>query len=269
MNCPRTNSFKNSRKLNVSIVRSAHNVKQAIDLVPVKRTLWESQNRGQRNRARNSRAWTQSWTRPEPQKKTCNGVYNFMRALPAIVAYSQRRRHGLDIIEPRDDLDYAANFLWIAVPGEEPDGVVVGISNQSMILYASTDLMHLGLLRALLVAPSQIYSAVVGAMVLLKGHDMARNQQMPIFDTNWFTDRMLNNGSIKHSRKTQNYGLRAPCRTQERDSRVPHNESGAEISRNTHRVPTSSNCTKSSKVSFTKCKGLFPNLDYPSGPRIA
>src|SRR3954469_23971545 len=32
-------------------------------------------------------------------------------ALPAIVAYGQRRRRGLDVVEPRDDLDYAANFL--------------------------------------------------------------------------------------------------------------------------------------------------------------
>jgi citrate synthase len=32
--------------------------------------------------------------------------------LPAIVAYGQRRRRGLDLVAARDDLDYAANFLW-------------------------------------------------------------------------------------------------------------------------------------------------------------
>jgi len=32
--------------------------------------------------------------------------------LPAIVAYDQRRRRGLDVVAPRDDFDYSKNFLW-------------------------------------------------------------------------------------------------------------------------------------------------------------
>ncbi len=38
--------------------------------------------------------------------------------LPAVVAYGQRRRRGQELIDPRDDLDYAANFLWMTF-GEE------------------------------------------------------------------------------------------------------------------------------------------------------
>lgn len=34
-------------------------------------------------------------------------------AFPAVVAYDQRRRRGLDVVEPRDDLDYSQNFLWM------------------------------------------------------------------------------------------------------------------------------------------------------------
>ncbi len=56
-------------------------------------------------------------------------------ALPAIVAYGQRRRRGQLPIPPRDDLDYAANFLWMTF-GEEADAVVVDAFNRSMILYA-------------------------------------------------------------------------------------------------------------------------------------
>ncbi len=40
--------------------------------------------------------------------------------LPAMVAYDQRRRHGLGILDPREDLDYSQNFLWMTF-GEEPD----------------------------------------------------------------------------------------------------------------------------------------------------
>ncbi|MDQ1556066.1 MAG: 2-methylcitrate synthase, partial [Actinomycetota bacterium] len=55
--------------------------------------------------------------------------------LPAIVAYDQRRRHGEDLVEPRDDLGYSANFLHMAF-GEVPDLVVVNAFDVSMILYA-------------------------------------------------------------------------------------------------------------------------------------
>lgn len=56
-------------------------------------------------------------------------------AMPAIVAYDQRRRRGQDPVEPRDDLGYSANFLWMTF-GEEPAAEVVDAFNVSMILYA-------------------------------------------------------------------------------------------------------------------------------------
>ena len=56
-------------------------------------------------------------------------------ALPAIVAYDQRRRRGEHLIEPRDDLGYSANFLHMTF-GEVPNLVVVSAFDVSMILYA-------------------------------------------------------------------------------------------------------------------------------------
>ena len=44
--------------------------------------------------------------------------------LPAIVAYTQRRLRGEDLIEPRDDLAYSANFLFMTF-GELPELPVV------------------------------------------------------------------------------------------------------------------------------------------------
>ena len=59
-------------------------------------------------------------------------------AMPAVVSYDQRRRHAdgnIEPVEPRDDLGYSANFLWMAF-GEEPVQEVVEAFNVSMILYA-------------------------------------------------------------------------------------------------------------------------------------
>ncbi|MFX7090802.1 citrate/2-methylcitrate synthase, partial [Acinetobacter baumannii] len=55
--------------------------------------------------------------------------------IPAIVAYDQRRRRGEAIVEPRADLDYSRNFLWMTF-GEEADEVVARAFAVSMVLYA-------------------------------------------------------------------------------------------------------------------------------------
>ncbi|MFJ6419336.1 citrate/2-methylcitrate synthase, partial [Paeniglutamicibacter sp. NPDC091659] len=56
-------------------------------------------------------------------------------AFPAVVAYDQRRRRGLDVVEPREDLDYSQNFLWMTF-GEEAAPDVVDAFRVSMVLYA-------------------------------------------------------------------------------------------------------------------------------------
>src|SRR5690606_41016272 len=55
--------------------------------------------------------------------------------LPAVVAYDQRRRWGKELVEPREDLGYAENFLHMTF-GEVPEKVVVDAFRVSLILYA-------------------------------------------------------------------------------------------------------------------------------------
>src|SRR5699024_5470756 len=56
-------------------------------------------------------------------------------AFPAVVAYDQRRRRDLDIVVPREDLDYSQNFLWMTFREEYPPEVVDAF-RVSMVLYA-------------------------------------------------------------------------------------------------------------------------------------
>src|SRR5918998_508809 len=58
-----------------------------------------------------------------PEENLARSVRLFA-ALPAVVAYGQRRRHGQGIVAPRDDLDYAANFLWMTFATEAEPAVV-------------------------------------------------------------------------------------------------------------------------------------------------
>ena len=47
-----------------------------------------------------------------PARRTSTRRSACSRSCPSIVAYDQRRRRELELVEPRDDLGYSANFLW-------------------------------------------------------------------------------------------------------------------------------------------------------------
>src|SRR5699024_9117596 len=110
-------------------------------------------------------------------------VYLFAQ-LPTVVAAVQRRRRGLDPIPPRDDLDYARNFLWMTF-GEDPDPVVVDAFNRSMILYAEHSFnASTFTARVITSTTADLYSAVTGAIGALKGplHGGANEEVMYLFD---------------------------------------------------------------------------------------
>lgn len=62
-------------------------------------------------------------------------VLRLFAALPSLVAFEQRRRRGLDAVRPRDDLGYAANFLYMTF-GKVPEPQVVAAFERSLILHA-------------------------------------------------------------------------------------------------------------------------------------
>ncbi len=90
-------------------------------------------------------------------------------AMPAVVAYDQRRRRGQEPVEPRDDLGYSANFLWMSF-GEEAVPEVVEAFNVSMILYAEHSFNASTFTgRVITSTLSDLHSAVTGAIAALKG----------------------------------------------------------------------------------------------------
>ena len=55
--------------------------------------------------------------------------------IPTIVAAFTRLRDGDDPVAPRDDLDHAANFLYM-LNDEEPDDVLADVFDQALVLHA-------------------------------------------------------------------------------------------------------------------------------------
>jgi len=70
----------------------------------------------------------------DPRLNYESGV-RLVAKLPTIVAANHRLRNGDDPLTPRDDLDHAANFLYM-LTGEEPDPFAAKIFDVCLILHA-------------------------------------------------------------------------------------------------------------------------------------
>lgn len=201
-----------------------------------------------------------------PEENLARSVRLFA-ALPAIVAYGQRRRRGQEIIAPRDDLDYAANFLWMTF-GEEADDVVVDAFNRSMILYAEHSFnASTFTARVITSTLSDLYSAVVGAVGALKGplHGGANEAVLHVFDEIGDADNVVPwlEAALAEKRKIMGFGHRVYKRG---DSRVPTMKAALDTLIAHYDRPDVEALYATLESEFVARKGIYPNLDYPSGP---
>ncbi|MFY9714383.1 MAG: bifunctional 2-methylcitrate synthase/citrate synthase [Microbacterium sp.] len=188
-------------------------------------------------------------------------------ALPAIVAYGQRRRRGEEPIAPRDDLDYSANFLWMTF-GEMPDPVVVDAFNRSMILYAEHSFnASTFTARVITSTLSDLYSAVVGAIGALKGplHGGANEAVLHIFDEIGTAENVgpWLDEALAEKRKIMGFGHRV---YKSGDSRVPTMKAALDTLVDHYGRTEVADLYAAFEREFVARKGIYPNLDYPSGP---
>ncbi len=191
--------------------------------------------------------------------------------LPAVIAWDQRRRHGLEPVEPDDSLDYSSNFLWMAF-GERPDPVVVDAFRVSMVLYAEHSFnASTFTARVITSTLSDLYSAVTGAVGALKGplHGGANEAVLHTFDeiglgpgaperaAAWLDD------ALAQKRKVMGFGHRV---YKHGDSRVPTMRAALERLVDHYDRPDILELYTALEQAMAERKGILPNLDYPSGP---
>ncbi|CAH0181972.1 bifunctional 2-methylcitrate synthase/citrate synthase [Microbacterium sp. Bi128] len=187
--------------------------------------------------------------------------------IPAMVAYDQRRRRGQELVEPRSDLDYSRNFLWMTF-GEEPDEVVARAFTVSMILYAEHSFnASTFTARVITSTTADLYSAVVGAIGALKGalHGGANEAVMHVFDEigtaenvgPWLDD------ALAAKRKIMGFGHRV---YKKGDSRVPTMKAALDTLVDHYDARDLAELYDALESKFVGRKGIYPNLDYPSGP---
>ncbi|VXB10326.1 2-methylcitrate synthase [Arthrobacter sp. 9AX] len=197
-------------------------------------------------------------------------------AMPAVVAYDQRRRHGQGVIEPRDDLGYSANFLWMTF-GEEQVPEVVEAFNVSMILYAEHSFnASTFTARVITSTLSDLHSAVTGAIGALKGalHGGANEAVMHTFDEigirpqesldeaaarakEWMEN------ALAQKKKVMGFGHRV---YKHGDSRVPTMKAALDKMIAHYGRPELLGLYNGLETAMDEAKGIKPNLDYPAGP---
>jgi 2-methylcitrate synthase/citrate synthase II len=205
-----------------------------------------------------------------PEANLAKSIRLFAK-LPAVVAYDQRRRHQLPLIEPRPDLDYSSNFLWMTV-GEIPEAQVVDAFRISLILYAEHSFnASTFTARVITSTLSDLYSAVTGAVGALKGplHGGANEAVLHIFNEIGFgpdaaarAEAWLEK-ALAEKRKIMGFGHRV---YKSGDSRVPTMRAAMVELIKYYNRPDVLELYEGLEAAMTERKGILPNLDYPSGP---
>jgi 2-methylcitrate synthase len=196
--------------------------------------------------------------------------------MPAVVAYDQRRRHGQELVEPREDLGYSANFLWMAF-GEEPVQEIVEAFNVSMILYAEHSFnASTFTARVITSTLSDLHSAVTGAIGALKGplHGGANEAVMHTFDEIGIRPeesldeaaeraKAWMENALAQKTKVMGFGHRV---YKHGDSRVPTMKAALDKMIAYYGRPELLGLYNGLETAMDEAKAIKPNLDYPAGP---
>ena len=210
---------------------------------------------------------------PEAELRKAQELFAVM---PAVVCYDQRRRHGQEVVEPREDLDYAQNFLWMAF-GEEAAPEVVDAFRVSIILYAEHSFnASTFTARVITSTLSDLHSAVTGAIGALKGplHGGANEAVMHTFEElgirkdesaeeaekrakEWMDQ------ALADKKKVMGFGHRV---YKHGDSRVPTMQDALFRMLEHYDRPEVLGLYNGLAKSMDEAKSIKPNLDYPAGP---
>lgn len=201
-------------------------------------------------------------------------AHRLFAVLPAVVAHTQRHRRGLPPVAPRDDLGYAANFLWTTF-GTEPDPAVVEAFEVSLVLYAEHS-FNASTFTARVVTStlSDLHSAVTAAVGALKGplHGGANEAVWRTFEEiglgagSGDRARSWLEAELAAHRKVMGFGHRV---YRSGDSRVPTMEAALRRLAGHLDRPDVLDLYDALEAAMAERNPIKPNLDYPAGPAYA
>ncbi|WP_078595062.1 citrate synthase [Evansella clarkii] len=185
--------------------------------------------------------------------------------LPTLVTAFSRIRDGKDPVAPKNDLSFAANFLYM-LNGEEPDEISEKAFNKALVLHADHELNASTFTARVCVATlSDMYSGVTAAIGALKGplHGGANERVMKMLSEIGEVEKAepYIKDALDRKVKIMGFGHRV---YKNGDPRAKHLK---EMSRQlTHITGETKWYDMSVKIDeiVTNEKGLLPNVDFYS-----
>ncbi len=188
--------------------------------------------------------------------------------VPQIAANGYRAVKKLPLVEPRKDLSYTGNFLYM-ITGRVPTKLEESIFDQSLIVYSEHEMPNSTFAaRVIASTQSDIYGALTGAVASLKGtlHGGANEAVMKM---------LLQAGSEaaietlmldKLSKRERIMGFGHRVYMKKADPRAMlMKEALAVLVEETNRMDLYKMCVIGEEI-MKKEKGLYPNLDYYAAP---
>lgn len=190
---------------------------------------------------------------------------SLLAKLSTIVAAFSRLRDGKEVIEPKKELSYAANFLYM-MNGQEPDEVSVEAINKALVLHADHELNASTFTARVCVATlSDVYSGVTAAIGALKGplHGGANERVMKMLTDIGEVDNVepYLKDALERKEKIMGFGHRV---YKDGDPRAKHlREMSKQLTGITGETKWYEMSVKLDEL-MTKEKGLLPNVDFYS-----
>lgn len=188
--------------------------------------------------------------------------------VPQIVANSYHISVGQPPIEPRQDLSYSANFLYM-ITGQVPTALEEKIFDQSLIVYSEHEMPN-STFAARVIASTQadLFGALTGAVASLKGtlHGGANEAVMKMLLEAETEDKIESVMLDKLARKERIMGFGHRVYMKKPDPRAMlMKEALAELAPVKNQMELYNMCVIGEEV-MRREKGLYPNLDYYAAP---
>jgi citrate synthase len=188
--------------------------------------------------------------------------------VPQIVANSYQASMHVNPIEPRKDLSYSANFLYM-VTGEVPTDIEAKIFDQSLIVYSEHEMPN-STFAARVIASTQadLIGALTGAVASLKGtlHGGANEAVMKMLLEADSEDDMepLMMGKLARKERIMGFGHRVYMKKPDPRA-VLMKEALLPLAEAKNQISLYNMCVIGEEV-MKREKGLYPNLDYYAAP---
>ncbi|NOU89340.1 citrate synthase [Paenibacillus sp. LMG 31460] len=188
--------------------------------------------------------------------------------VPQIVADSFRAVNNQDPIEPRQDLSYSANFMYM-ITGQVPTETEAKIFDQSLIVYSEHEMPN-STFTARVIASTQadIIGALTGAVASLKGtlHGGANEAVMHMLLEAGAVDKMepLILGKLSRKERIMGFGHRVYMKKPDPRALLMK-EALQPLATAKGQEHLYQMCLIGEEVMYRE-KGLHPNLDYYAAP---